>query len=96
MKIRTLDHVNSHWSDGRHLSAGQGAELVADDADTDAVAHLQHLVATGQAEVVDEPEPDPEAELDDLREQAEAAGVKVDRRWGADRLREEITKATDE
>jgi hypothetical protein len=38
-------------------------------------------------------EVDPEAELDHLREEAEAAGVKVDGRWGADRLREEIAAA---
>lgn len=36
---------------------------------------------------------DPEAELDQLRAQAEAAGVKVDGRLGADRLREEIQAA---
>ena len=35
----------------------------------------------------DEPDTD---DLDDLRAAAEAAGVKVDRRWGADRLHEEI------
>jgi hypothetical protein len=29
-------------------------------------------------------------DLDALRSEAEAAGVKVDRRWGADRLHEEI------
>ena len=29
-------------------------------------------------------------DLDTLRAEAEAAGVKVDRRWGADRLHEEI------
>lgn len=67
MKIRTLDHVNSHWSDGRHLSAGAGAELYADDADTDAVAHLQHLVATGLAEAVADPEPDAEPEPEQRR-----------------------------
>ena len=38
-------------------------------------------------------EKDPEAELVDLRAEAEAAGVKVDGRWGADRLREEIAAA---
>jgi predicted ATP-grasp superfamily ATP-dependent carboligase len=37
--------------------------------------------------------PDPEAELDALRAVAEAAGVKVDKRWKADRLREEIADA---
>lgn len=31
-----------------------------------------------------------EAELDELRKEAEALGVKVDKRWGAERLRQEI------
>jgi hypothetical protein len=34
--------------------------------------------------------------LDDLRAEAEAAGVKVNRRWGERRLREEIAKAVAE
>lgn len=34
-------------------------------------------------------------ELDALRAKAEAAGVKVDKRWGADRLYEEIAAAKD-
>lgn len=38
--------------------------------------------------------PDTEDELDALRAQAEAAGVKVDKRWGADRLHEEIAATT--
>lgn len=38
-------------------------------------------------------EPDPEVVLADLRAEAEAAGVKVDGRWGVDRLREEIAAA---
>ena len=36
---------------------------------------------------------DPDDELAQLRAEAEAAGVKVDGRWGADRLREEIEAA---
>jgi hypothetical protein len=45
--------------------------------------------------ISDEPdtEVDPEAELAQLRELAEDAGVKVDGRWGAERLREEIANA---
>lgn len=33
-------------------------------------------------------------DVEALRAQAEAAGVKVDKRWGADRLRDEIAKAS--
>lgn len=58
MKIRTLDQVNSRWTDGRHFSAGAGATTEVDDADADAVAHMMHLVKTGQAVLLDdEPEP---------------------------------------
>ena len=38
-------------------------------------------------------DPPAEDDLDALRADAEAAGVKVDGRWGADRLREEIEAA---
>ena len=56
MKVKILQQVNSHWTDGRHLSASVGTVRVADDADKDAVAHLKYLVTSGQAEVVkDEP-----------------------------------------
>lgn len=41
---------------------------------------------------VDEPV-DPGAELEALRKAAKDAGVKIDNRWGPDRLREEIAKA---
>jgi hypothetical protein len=37
--------------------------------------------------------PDADAELDALRSYAEKVGVKVDKRWKADRLREEIGAA---
>lgn len=37
---------------------------------------------------------DKDADLDSLRAVAEKAGVKVDNRWGSDRLRQEIEAAT--
>lgn len=47
-------------------------------------------------EVDEESEPDDDdAVLDALREKATELGVKVDGRWGADRLREEIDNAHD-
>lgn len=39
------------------------------------------------------PKPEPVDDLDALRKQATDAGVKVDNRWGADRLRQEIEGA---
>lgn len=47
--------------------------------------------APEQAADQDEPDTD---DLDALRAEAEAAGVKVDRRWGADRLHEEIASSS--
>lgn len=37
---------------------------------------------------------DDASDVDALREQAAAAGVKVDKRWGVDKLRAEITSAS--
>lgn len=36
--------------------------------------------------------PETEASEDDMREALKAAGVKVDGRWGVDRLKEELAK----
>ena len=48
------------------------------------------------APAVPDPEREPVDELDRLREQAAALGVKVDRRWGVHRLRQEIESAKEE
>lgn len=58
----------------------------------------QATAAPGEKRAVQPPtvepdEADDEAELEALREVARDAGVKVDKRWGVDRLREEIAKA---
>lgn len=109
MQIKTKTHVNARTLDGRVYSAMEGTVTEIDDDDAGMVGLAKSLIASGQAEhygdagttEITEPETpveppaddDPEAELADLREQAEAAGVKVDGRWGADRLREEIAAA---
>jgi hypothetical protein len=59
-----------------------------DDGDTDA--------EQGAGEQTPPVDPPAEDDLDALRADAEAAGVKVDKRWGADRLREEIALAVGE
>lgn len=53
---------------------------------------VKHLLKAGELSVVqaDEEEEDDTA---GLKEQAEALGIKVDKRWGADRIRSEIEKA---
>lgn len=40
-----------------------------------------------------EPAPTPVDDVKALQKQAETAGVKVDKRWGADKLRQEIAQA---
>jgi nucleotide-binding universal stress UspA family protein len=69
-------------TEGASLCAVGLAEPVADDTVETAVPSTED-VETRQ--VTDD--------LDALREQAEQAGVKVDKRWGADKLRAEISAA---
>lgn len=47
-------------------------------------------IANGSLIVLAADTEDDADELDDLREQAKALGIKVDKRWGEDRLLEEI------
>ena len=105
MQIKTTRQVNARTWDGSAVAAGDGEVIEIDDADVGMVGLAKSLIGSGQAEFYGDAgtvgedvdageEKDPEAELDDLREEAEAAGVKVDGRWGADRLREEIAAET--
>lgn len=48
--------------------------------------------APGAEKAVETP-PEVDGDIDALRAEAEKAGVKVDGRWGADKLREEIAAA---
>jgi hypothetical protein len=98
VNITVNRHVNGRTSDGRSFAAGEGTRTVVDDGDEPMVALMREWAATGDVQITDEQaeksEPDEEAaELDQLRAEAEAAGVKVDGRWGVDRLREEIAAA---
>lgn len=92
MRIKVLGHVNARTLDGRVYSAMEGTVTEIDDNDEGMVALMRELAAGGQVDVVD-PEPEPAEDLDALRAEAEAAGVRIDKRWGADRLREEIESA---
>lgn len=72
----------------RALRAGDEFEASRRDA--------RLLVAIGRASEAKEPEPvkpEPEDDIEALREEAQALGVHVDGRWGAKRLRDEIAKA---
>jgi hypothetical protein len=90
--------------DGRvagSIDRARVAELLAATGDAEMRAYYRDLLGDSpEGRAVDEPvEAEPETEdappaddvdLDALRAQAEALGVKVDGRWGVDRLREEI------
>lgn len=43
-----------------------------------------------------DPDEDPELELERLTAEAESLGVKIDKRWGAERLQKEIDAALDD
>ena len=90
MHIKTLGHVNGRTADGRVYAAGEGAETVIDDDDEGMVTLIRGFVDSGLVELLDDPEP---PDLDELRVEAEAAGVKVDKRWGPERLAAEIATA---
>ena len=81
---------------------------IADDTWAKMLKHpvVKAWVAEGRIALVDakavepvaiEPAPEPVADepdpRDPLREEARSLGIKVDMRWGEDRLREEIDKA---
>lgn len=64
-----------------YLNAGMVEPAPEDDVET--AVPSQEDVETRNDEI----------DLDALREQAKTAGVKVDKRWGADKLRAEIAAA---
>jgi len=58
---------------------------IVHDEDQEAEARANGFASLGEGE--------PGADLDALRAEAEKLGVKVDKRWKAERLAEEIAKA---
>jgi hypothetical protein len=74
--------VTPHWQGNTFVDAG--AIFPA--------GHAQVISEFFEVYEIEEPE-DPDAELDALRAYAEKVGVKVDKRWKADRLRDEIAAA---
>jgi hypothetical protein len=73
-----------------HTAHHQGDRFVAQGTILPA-GHSQAIPEFFEVYEVDDPG---EADLDALRSKAEAVGVKVDKRWGADRLYEEIASAS--
>ncbi len=95
--------VNKYGRVGGSIDRAQLAGLYAKATDDDLKAHYRQVAAENGLDLeAREPEAEPEAEepveveepveedLDALRAEAEAAGVKVDKRWGVERHRAEI------
>jgi len=91
MKVKTLNHVNGRTLDGRVFAAGEGSVTEVDGGDVGMVALFRSWAASGAVEILEEEAPT--VDLEELRAEAESVGVKVDKRWGTDRLREEIAAA---
>jgi hypothetical protein len=90
MKHKMISNAPMRYAT-RRLFAGDEFEASARDAKVFAAVDRLSRGRKGAAYAADRiPQPDP---LDVLRVEAEAAGVKVDRRWGEARLREELAAA---
>jgi sRNA-binding protein len=72
------------------VAAGQEPAVEDDAEDSDAEVTPKSAPQPDEEQPV---EPQDDSELEQLRAEAEALGVKVDKRWGADRLRAEIAAA---
>lgn len=89
---------------GRWLWAGPGAEVPRAEAERlgavrpepkAAVAAPDKQASMPGDKSAGKPSDKSDDSVEDLRARAEAAGVTVDKRWGADRLRQEIEQAKD-
>lgn len=79
------DNLRDHY---RQVAAENGSEL---EEATDVPAEPESVDERTDTER----EADENAELGRLQVEAEELGIKVDRRWGAARLRDEIAKESD-
>jgi hypothetical protein len=80
----TDDDLKAHY---REVAAESGVDL-------DESAEASEVQPQPEVETEAEVEEQPEEDLDALRAQAEELGIKVDGRWGAERLRQEIDEAS--
>jgi hypothetical protein len=81
------------WADRVDARITELESPSADEADAKLEQLLQAETEASEQAKEAEDEDEYEVDLDTLRAEAEAAGVKVDGRWGHDRLREEIAAA---
>ena len=49
IEFELVRQVNSRWHDGRSFAGMPGRRVTVDGSDADAVAHMRHLVYTGDA-----------------------------------------------
>lgn len=87
-------HANEAW-DANDPFVKDNPNLFSDAPQSEprrSVPVEQATAAPGETRTVTT-SPDDDIELEALRVAAKNAGVKVDKRWGADRLREEIADA---
>lgn len=85
MQIKTTKPVNAGTLDGRVYTADEGTVTEIDDDDAEMVGLARSLIMSGQAEHYGDAgtvvgvdvgeDKDPEAELDDLSEEDDHAGV---------------------
>lgn len=97
MKVRMI--VGMSGTRGGQDWPGVGSTLDVDEAEARQLiaARIAVPVVEDRVETTTMPATDVEtrdgAGLDGLRAQAERRGIRVDRRWGPDRLRQEIDKS---
>lgn len=95
--------VNKYGRVAGSIDLATLAELYAQATDDDLKAHYRQVAAENGLDLGETPAAEEQSEeesaeeesedVDALRAEAEALGVKVDGRWGYDRLRDEIDAA---
>jgi|SRR5262245_9807500 len=78
-----------HWQGNDFVAAG----AVLPEGHSQLIPEFFTVIEWDEIEAGPPPEPTPEVDIDSLRAYAEELGVKVDKRWGVDRLNEEIEAA---
>lgn len=95
-RLITINYVADGVKSSYQILPGENPAVEVPNA-VAKIDFVKVLIANGDLRVADASEAESDGNDDDdiaaLREEAGRAGVKVDKRWNADRLREEIAKA---
>ncbi len=94
MRVKVGGPFATTQPDGVTVSHRPGSTVEIPEDDPAVLAHWRQLVRAGMAEELTEDDTDDPDEVSELRGQAETLGVRIDRRWGPQRLRTEIQRAT--